>query len=718
MPGGPGTQQRAAQQFIIFENFEKMNTASSREGLPENQVAWQENLQSIAPNKLVVVPGVASSPLATLIANAFAMFYADLGGVDYLIIFTTDGAGFAVRISNGIVNNFAPPGTFQNPDVTTWQQSRVLIYDPVSGYSTFDGSLFVRTGNVSPNIQVTNGGSGYSSAPSVTISGGSGTGATAHAVVVAGTVVAVILDNPGTGYQPGDVLTVTFGTGAGTGATGHVTMTGFNVSNILINDGGNFGTPAVGTSALSISGGGGSGAAANATITAIPQGGNQVSSITITNQGSGYTTPPTVTLATTGGRAPSFTAVLGTEAVATIVLDTGGSGYAVPPNVTISGGSPAVAATAHATVGAGAVTSLVLDTAGSGYLATPTVIIGAGAGAAATARVWPFLPTGTTLAVFQGRVWLGSGSQLIWSGLFGFDDFDPANAAGELNINDSDLVHAIEALRAQNNYLLIYGDQSVKQIGNITVSGSNITLFTILTLSSDQGTTFPQSCVSYNRTSMFLNKNGVYAVFGSSVQKLSEDLDGLFSGIDFSQAPQAILLDLFGVHMIGFLVRFADPFTVTTRSLILTFNGKRWFIIVQGESLKTFASAPGLPARIPYGSSGTDVTQLLAEIQTAAPFRLQTALSPRGNSIQRKKVLRSGYAVRLTSGSGTLSMRVETENGSQLYTKTVNAGFQSRGFSADGSGIFLGQTFTGSIAGFSFLMSAIEFQETTLWGDK
>lgn len=718
----PGAQQRAAQSFTIFENFAKMNTASSREGLPENELSWQENLHGIAPNRLLVVPAVAAAALATLASNAISEFYADISGVDYIISFGSDGAGYAINVATGAVNNFAAAGTFSTnpgPDVTTWQASRILINDPLAGYCTFDGTLFIRSGMVSPRIVVTNGGSGYSTPPPVTISGGSGTGATAHAVLSGGSVVAVILDNPGTGYHAGDVLTVTFGTGVGSGATGHVTMSGFNIAAININNAGQFLAP-TGTAALTITGGGGSGAAANANIAALGGGIFTVSGVTITNPGSGYTSPPSVTLTNTplpNPNPPSFTAVLGTETVATIVLDTGGTGYVSPPTVSIVGGGASVPATAHATLSGTSVNALILDTAGSGYTSTPTVIIGTGSGAAATAIVWPQIPAGTTLAIFQGRVWLGSDQLLQWTGTQGFDDFAAANASGALTISDADLVHVIEALRAQNNYLLIYGDQSVKQIGNITVSGSS-TLFTILTLSSDQGTTFKLATPSYNRTSMFLNKNGIYAVFGSSVQKVSEDLDGIFPGIDFSQPPQAALIDLNGVHMVGFLIRYSDPFTGTTRSLVLTFNGKRWFVIVQGESLRTIVGVPLIAGRQVFGTVTNDARQLLADPATAVAFRLQTALSPHGNALQRKKVLRSGFGVKLATGTGTLNMRVDTENGTQSYAKALVAGFQLKGFSADGSGIFLGQTFTGTLAGFTFQIGALESQDTALWGDR
>ena len=231
----PGGGQRDQTKFIVFENFEKMNTQSIRQSLSEKELAWLENLQPIAGNNLTTVPAVAAAALATIGETADTMFYAALNGVDYFVAFTTAGSGYLINIATGAVGQFAPDGTFSmQPDVTTWQASRLLIADSKAGYSTFDGTLFVGQGGVSPNITVTNGGSGYGVAPTVTISGGSGTGATAHAVVQNGSVIQVILDNPGHGYQVGDVLTVTFGTGTGSGATGHVTMTGFSVTGISI----------------------------------------------------------------------------------------------------------------------------------------------------------------------------------------------------------------------------------------------------------------------------------------------------------------------------------------------------------------------------------------------------------------------------------------------------------------------------------------------------
>jgi FtsP/CotA-like multicopper oxidase with cupredoxin domain len=66
-------------------------------------------------------------------------------------------------------------------------------------------------------LTLTNGGTGYSSLPTVTISGGGGSGATAAAGVINGSVSSIVLTNPGSGYT--SPPQVTFSGGGGTGAT-------------------------------------------------------------------------------------------------------------------------------------------------------------------------------------------------------------------------------------------------------------------------------------------------------------------------------------------------------------------------------------------------------------------------------------------------------------------------------------------------------------------
>lgn len=76
----------------------------------------------------------------------------------------------------------------------------------------------ISAGGSITGANVTAGGSGYTSAPTVAITGGGGTGATATATVSGGAVTAVTITNPGSGYT--SVPSIAFsGGGGGTGAT-------------------------------------------------------------------------------------------------------------------------------------------------------------------------------------------------------------------------------------------------------------------------------------------------------------------------------------------------------------------------------------------------------------------------------------------------------------------------------------------------------------------
>jgi FtsP/CotA-like multicopper oxidase with cupredoxin domain len=137
-------------------------------------------------------------------------------------------------------------------------------------------------------IALTSGGSGYAvdPAPVVTIAG-TGTGATAEAVVAGGIITAATVDNGGTGYS---TATVTI-TGDGTGALATATIAAGVVTGITIDSGGSGYT----TAAIDIAGDG-TGALATATID--PTG--PITAINLITVGSGYTAPPTVTITGTG----------------------------------------------------------------------------------------------------------------------------------------------------------------------------------------------------------------------------------------------------------------------------------------------------------------------------------------------------------------------------------------------------------------------------------
>lgn len=80
------------------------------------------------------------------------------------------------------------------------------------------------------SIAVSPGGSGYTTAPAISFTGGGGTGMAAHATVSGGIVTSIVIDNPGQGYKTAP--TVVIG-GPGTGAAAIVTLGLVPIANIL-----------------------------------------------------------------------------------------------------------------------------------------------------------------------------------------------------------------------------------------------------------------------------------------------------------------------------------------------------------------------------------------------------------------------------------------------------------------------------------------------------
>jgi hypothetical protein len=136
---------------------------------------------------------------------------------------------------------------------------------------------------------VTDGGIGYTNAPTVTITGGGGAGATARATVLNGSVSSIIIQNPGSGYTSTPTITIAPPPFPPRKATGTSTVVNGFVVSATITDAG-FGYTAA--PPILLVGGGGSGATAVATVA-----NGVVTGINITNPGSGYTTAPTVKIA-------------------------------------------------------------------------------------------------------------------------------------------------------------------------------------------------------------------------------------------------------------------------------------------------------------------------------------------------------------------------------------------------------------------------------------
>jgi hypothetical protein len=197
-------------------------------------------------------------------------------------------------------------------------------------------------------ITVTSGGGGYSTAPLVSFPGpAEGVIRAAKATaVIEGTVASITISNPGQ-YASTPSVSITGGTGAQVQAT---IGNGF-VSSITLTDGGSGYTS---PPSVVIDG--------NATAVAYLFKGS-VYAVYMISGGSGYSTVPQVQFQGGGGTGAKATASA-LFSVVSLALTAGGQGYQENPEVSFSGGGEVTAATATATI-SGSVVSVQLSDAGS-----------------------------------------------------------------------------------------------------------------------------------------------------------------------------------------------------------------------------------------------------------------------------------------------------------------------------------------------------------------
>ena len=247
------------------------------------------------------------------------------------------------------------------------------------------------TGAGVESVTVDTAGIGYTSAPTVSFSGGGGGSGAAASATLTPSVGSVALISGGSGYTTAP--SVSFSGGGGSGATANAVLPARGVASVtLISVGVYSSTPTVTFGPPQTAGG------RQATGTVVRPSGGDVQSVTITDPGSGYTSPPSVTFSPGLGVNAIGTAVLEAAAVASVTVTEVGSGYTSVPSVSFSGGGGS-GATANAAL-SNSVSSVSVTRRGSGYTSAPSVSFsgGGGSGAAATATLEATVVSGVALA--------------------------------------------------------------------------------------------------------------------------------------------------------------------------------------------------------------------------------------------------------------------------------------------------------------------------------
>jgi len=293
--------------------------------------------------------------------------------------------------------------TVQNP-LTTTTASNVAVTDNLPTGFTYKAGSTVINGVAAANpctsgcvgaIAVISGGTGYTSAPTVNIVGGGGSGANAVATISGGSITSIIVTSGGTGYTSAPTISFTGGAGSGANATASLGTTATPVW---------VGLSIAPSSSLTIQ--------FDANVSSSVPNGTYDNEVLVgsTNTHSlvfdylattaedvhvcapaPTVNAPTACANSTGNVAsvalrPQATYVWSidngavitnssTGTVNSITVGNGGSGYTLAPTISFTGGGGGAGATATATVVGGVVTAITVNNPGSGYTSAPTVVI-------------------------------------------------------------------------------------------------------------------------------------------------------------------------------------------------------------------------------------------------------------------------------------------------------------------------------------------------------
>ncbi len=734
----------------LFEDFQGIMTQVPRVGVPNERLAWCDGFMPITKRNLRTLPGKGALlyTASGILTIAFFAFF-DVGAVNYAVVFLSDGSVVQVKVSNGATTTVLPAGTILNPSIPNVGIDQynnvylIIVANQPNGYWLWDGALLYQAGTLGPIVTLTSVGAGYKTVPVVTASGGSGSGATFAASIAAGVVTGVTVLTPGSGYLPGQTVTLAFSggnsggsggaltavlssTGGGSGATftvgfqGPFSINGFDVYRVLsvaVTAGGSGYSPFT-TLTLNITSAGFVGEYQPVVLTPNITGG-AIISVTINNAGEPYSIAgaPAMTGTITATDAGAFH-------VTSVTVTTPGTGYSPSATATCSGGgSPVSQATLQLVLNpsTGAITSVTVASGGLyGSNTPPTVNISdTPANATATAELMPFGVQGTGVETYSGHVWVINGPEVNATAPGSAVDFATSNGGVSFTAPDN----SYTALVSTNGFLFLVGDSATDYISGVTTSGTPpTTTYTLLNADPETGTPYPASVLTFGNQLMLANSVGVYQLAGSTFTKLSDDLDGSgipnglwgsvanFGGNQLSSSKATI----FGKKIWMTLATVKDPISAAQVNKLFLWTGKFWTASMQDVTLTQVASSEFNSVLTAYGTDGTHIYPLFQTPSVGFTKTVQSRLwdGPGGYTHVKAATRLFGIAYVYANTSPTFTVNIDNQDSITNATYTIvpsaSGYFEIPPEAVGQQGVMMGLTITTSAADLSLVSVALQ----------
>jgi hypothetical protein len=348
--------------------------------------------------------------------------------------------------------------------------------------------------------------------------------------------------------------------------------------------------------------------------------------------------------------------------VNSVTINNRGSGY-LPSNTTVTFGAPneanGVQATGTVTVVANAVSEVIVTEAGTGYTSTPTVTI-SGAGSNANVTCTILNQSGSDIATFSGRTWIAQDRTVYYTAADTYNDFVNLTA-GFITISDSTLRTVITRILSANNFLYVFGEDSINVFSDVRIDSTlGTTLFTNTNVSASVGSKLKHAIFPYFRSVLFMNEYGVYALVGATTTKISDPLDGIFTAINFNEDITGGQCLINNILCAVFNFKFNDD--GTERWIQAAFFERKWFFTDQLTNSIYVVPAFKDGFLNLYGTSGTNLIQFYEDDANPVDMVLETALLPMGDPIRDKQALKIGIEATLGNTPIIFTAYVDSES--------------------------------------------------------
>ena len=350
---------------------------------------------------------------------------------------------------------------------------------------------------------------------------------------------------------------------------------------------------------------------------------------------------------------------------------------------------------------------LIIDTNANGYRdwdgATLTTLSGTTSAPAG----------GTCIATYGGCVWIviatGNGRTIAFSTAASYSDF--TGNGGSTTITDETLTSSIQQFLVANNFLYFFGVDSINVIADVQVVGG-VKTFSNTNLVANSGSNFPQSVIAYFRSVWYMDNSGIYALYGATPRKVSDDLDGIFERINFDEPITAGTVTLYNKLCVCYNVTYNDP-EEGDRQIVLVYFGKKWLVASQSTEVDGIATSHG-GADMLFGTLNSDVYELFSDTEAEISQTIQSRLWDFDDFISVKQAMQFGVEVNLPGGEGDITVTVDTERFEQAPSVGFGGSFEFVWFNSVGDSFSwdnsLGADFTWLVSGYLWFQGNVEVQ--------